>query len=352
MNKMFLVLFLLLVFVPAGHATAANRSGGAGKNSSLQTGLVNAITNGDIDTIRILLNRGAKVNASHVAGVYLNYVGARDGSILLFTTTDHRMIKISAQQWMDILTLIDRPGLNYNNLAIDVQYMGKVPLIFSLEDWRDVDWFAKRGLDLNKKREYGLTALTFAVRNDKTEEGLKEIAATGGIKEGYVEPKQKAVDLFRYYLTKADVNSRYTESWDTSSMNEKYFAKATPLNVAIHQGKLYTTWLYLLQKPNLNLKDSQGKTVMDYAIETGNSNMIKLVQSALDGKLQKFPNLDIYLNPSAGPLPKEDQTKITRQEQGNIQPVAQASTATSSVNSDTLNNVIGSGLKLLGSMLK
>ena len=293
MNKMYLVLFLLLLLVPASHATAANRSAGVEKNSSLQTGLDNAITNGDIDTIRILLNRGAKVDASYIASVYMNYVGVRDGTILFFMTTDHRMIKISAQQWLDILALLDKPGLNYNNLTVDIRYMGNVPLIFALEDWRDVDWFAKRGLDLNKKMEYGLTALTFAVRNDKTEEGLKEIAATGGIKEGHVEDKQKAVNLFAYYLTKADVNSRYTESWDTSSMNEKYFAKATPLNVAIHQEKLYTTWLYLLQKPNLNLKDSQGKTVMDYAIETGKSNMIKLVQSALDGNLQKFPNLDI-----------------------------------------------------------
>ena len=85
---------------------------------------------------------------------------------------------------------------------------------------------------------------------------------------------------------------------------------------------------------------------MDYAIETGKSNMIKLVSVALDGNFQKFPNIDIYINPSAGPLPNEDETGIHTAGTRQSSTYYQSSTTTSHVNSDTLNNVIGSGLKI------
>jgi len=262
----------------ASIAHAGNKAKVSEADSALQKGLATAALNCDVDTVKLLLSKGSPTTGIPLSNAYSRYSNSRDKSD-----------EASMNACSTVISLLDTKKFNLNTLEVDDRYMGVVPLIFSLQDWRDLDWYAKRGLDLNKRGRFGETALFYATRDHSVEKGLEDIA-TKGYPDGddYEKiQKIKATDLFSYLLEHSNLNLQLNNA--ITGMSGSYPKKSTSLMVAIIDKKFYTIWWYLSKKPNLKIKDFSGKTALDHAIETANPRIIKLVQSAVDNRLPQFP---------------------------------------------------------------
>jgi serine/threonine-protein phosphatase 6 regulatory ankyrin repeat subunit A/serine/threonine-protein phosphatase 6 regulatory ankyrin repeat subunit B len=205
------------------------------KDQDNNTVLMEATSGGSLETVAMLLAAGADVKATNDKG---------ETALMKAVKIDHRY---SPQQRLPMIELLLTKGADVN--AADKS--GRTPLLHSVVQYMSeaggvishpevVKLLLERGANVQASDKNGDTALTL----------------TTGVYEG-------PIDIVRYLLGKGiNVNAQ----------NKK---GTTALMLAASKGKTAVVELLLASGADLNLKDGEGATALDYAVDSGQTELAK-----------------------------------------------------------------------------
>ncbi|VFQ76694.1 unnamed protein product [Cuscuta campestris] len=144
-------------------------------------------------------------------------------------------------------------------------------------------YLIQEGVDLNAQDNFGNTPLLEAIKS-----GHDRVASLL-VKEGAMLKIDHVGSFLCNVVARGDSDLLRRLLSSGVNSNSKDYNHQTPLHVSASQGSFAMAKLLLEAGASVLLKDRWGNTAVDEAIETGNKQLIELLEEAKSAELSKFP---------------------------------------------------------------
>lgn len=232
------------------------------------TALHEAVQSTEVDSIRLLLEHGARVDIKDSLGwTPLHYAVATNNRRVLEVLDTH-----SATRW-DVLTTDDE---RETPLHIAARSDKKFCVEFLLE----------KNVDIHTPDKNGYTALEVAVRQGHGSVAMKLLAHPETTPDHLRKDGYHLMHLAAEKSQPALLAALLTAGADLHGKNR---SGNTPLHIAIARGRSLNVDFLIQSGADIDRPNSEGKTPLDYAREFGDENMLKMVQEAHDQRRHQQP---------------------------------------------------------------
>jgi len=225
------------------------------KNGSGYTPLYNAAWTGRLETARFLISKGADVNSKDILGNTPLYVAARENRM--------ELVRLLVYKGADVKAKVDR---NYTSLH-------RIAAWGNLEIAR---LLISKGAVVNSKDSRGNTPLHNATSQNHLEVARLLISKHADINarsnEGFT-PLSNAVDGGHMEL--AEFLILFGAKVNTKTKRRGY----TPLHVAVWSGAFAISDLLISEEADIEVRDVDGRTPLDWAVTGFKKDTIKLLIS-------------------------------------------------------------------------
>ncbi len=238
------------------------------------------------EAVKILVSKGADVNAVNDYTNTILHVAAEDGQLEL------EVVKCLIDNGADILA-VNKYGATVAHRAQKPETMkyllslkpvlvnmrdksGRTPL-FTIAAMRGVESakvLLANGADLKAVNNKGRSALHFAA--DFSAGPMCEFLISKGLDVNMVDKEGKTPLHFAAGNWKTDAAKVLLDNG--AKINAKDMNSQTPLHESIHDNKVKTSEFLIANGADLNAKDSRGRTPLDVAVEFKRKDMVELLK--------------------------------------------------------------------------